>query len=348
MIYFDNAATTPCLPEAWKAMEVAYKTYGSVHRSQHPYSTATTDAYENARKQVADFIGAESDQITFTSGTSDSIRKVAWSIDVGPGDEVVVTAFDHNSNYLPWKGLCARTGAKLTVLRQDILNEVAFNNAVKIVAFPHVCNVDGSILDVEYIAEVAREVEAVTVLDCAQSVGTLPINIDWDVDYLAFSGHKLGGPTGVGVLYDRQGISDIHGTPPVIQAIGLGEACGYCGSLPFMQERDFNLRNYLIGKFSKLDGLTVVQNPHFSHAKSVAFTVDGFHPHDVAHELGRRGICIRGGRHCNDLFHDAIGIPATCRVSFSPSNTLDEIDTFIDALQDLQQKGLFSGVFHDV
>ena len=243
MIYFDNAATTPCLPEVWQAMEIAYKTYGSVHRSQHPYSAATTDAYEKARQQVADFLGARKDQVIFTSGTTDSINRVArgWGDQhIGSGDEVLITAFDHNSNYLPWKELCERTGATLRILsHKECFGEITVSDKVKIVAFPLVCNVDGTQIPVPNLIWAAKKAKAITVVDAAQGLlywQDIITMFEDSIDFVAFSGHKLHGPTGIGGLFAKGkpppvsfgGGSKMEvGTPPVIQAIGFGAACEY-------------------------------------------------------------------------------------------------------------------------
>ena len=360
MIYLDNAATTACLPEVWQAMQRAYASYGSVHRSQHPYSEATTYSYENARVQVADFIGAQKEEIIFTSGTTDSINRIArgWGDKhVGPEDEVVITAFDHNSNYLPWKALCERTGAKLRILsHEECFGEITLGERTKIVAFPLVCNVDGTQMPITNLAQAARKVGAVTVLDAAQGLlywQDIVTIFHESIDFVAFSGHKLHGPTGIGVLFAKHEMTPVSfgagplkmevGTPPVIQAIGLGAACQFWQRFGTsrIQERLIELEKTVTRNLRAMPGVEVVKQSSCFPPGIVAFTMDGFHPHDIATELGNRGICIRGGRHCNDLYHDAAGISATCRISFSVFNTLKEIDVFIDALKDLQRRGLF-------
>ena len=361
MIYFDNAATTPCLPVALDAMQKAYQTYGAVYRSAHPYAEATTRAYEEARHQVARFIQADPEEIVFTSGTTDSINRVARDFAeklIARGDEIAVTVFDHNSNYLPWKALCDRTGAKLHLLQARTLHDLAIpKRPLKLVAFPLITNVSGEALDIKRLTTEAHDVGAIVVVDGAQGVSGLPTCVhDWDVDFFAFSGHKLHGPTGIGVLYGKKehlkamtpssfggGMNRLEvGTPPVMQAIGLGAICRYWRQYP-MEHATFKLiklSDYAMEKLQSL-GATVLGDPKVPRFGIISFLLDGFHPHDVMAELAHRGICLRGGQHCSPLYHDFLKIPASCRISFSVFNTHEEIDVFIDALTDLQQKGLF-------
>ena len=376
MIYLDNAASTPCLESVMAAMRDANGTWSNVHRGLHAYAEATTDRFEDARGQVADFIGADISEIVFTSGTTDSINMVACGLEhlIEPGDDILVTVMDHHSNLVPWQALAQRTGARLRVLPVTFDGSFDFaayhfvlNKRTKIVAFPAVSNVLGTVNPVAKIVQIAHETGALTVVDAAQSVPNILQNVHrMDVDFLAFSGHKLHGPTGVGVLYvrdsnllaptrfgggmvtnvtedsyiTRSGLEGLEaGTPPIQQAIGLGEACWYWDQLDMHEVRQ-HIKALTYEAYSRLEatpGIHILGPPRDKRISIISFTVEGIHPHDVAALLSEHGIAVRAGHHCALPLHRALGIPASVRVSFSYFNTSDDIDALILALENIQR-----------
>ena len=350
MIYLDNAASTPCCTTARIAMWEAYAEYGNIHRGIHRYSERTTAAYEAARDKVARFIGAERDEIIFTSGTTDSINLLAraWEHNIEPGDEIVVTILDHDSNRLPWEQLAKRRGAKLRVVSLGPDFEPYFwphiTERTKIVAFPVVSNVLGTGPWVEEVVELAHQHGAIVVADAAQSIAHYTHDVrEMGVDFMAFSGHKMYGPTGIGVLYAKHqarmkpvefgGGANVFevGTPPIAQAIGLGAAIDYLQENRALVQSEYALTNYA---YMHLREHVNILGP-MRRGSLISFAMD-YHPHDVATLLDDRGIAVRAGYHCAKPLHQALGIPGSVRVSFSFTNTTEEIDRLVDALDEVK------------
>ncbi len=376
MIYLDNAASTPCLDTAWDAMRDANNEWSNVHRGLHHYADATTNRYEEARRQVAGFIGADPEEIVFTSGTTDSLNMVAYGLGLLPGDTIVATRMDHHSNLVPWQEIAQRRGCHLRIvpvrdgeLDLDYL-ERGMREQPRVVTFPAVSNVLGTINPAPQIIKMAHKVGAITVMDAAQSVPHFQHDVrDLGVDFMAFSGHKMHGPTGVGVLYGRQTplkllkptrygggmVSDVSrhsfrvkpgyqkleaGTPPIQQAIGLGAACQYWIDIGMglVYQRVGALTQQAYCQLEAMPGVHVLGPPKDKRIGIVSFTVDGIHAHDVAALLGEYGVAVRAGHHCALPLHQALGIPASTRASFSHFNKWHEINFLTEALVRIQNR----------
>jgi len=371
MIYFDHAAST-CPPDCvWDAMRDASDQYGNVHRGIHRNSEVTTEAYEDARARLASFIGAQVNEVAFTSGTTASINLIARGLErlIKPDDEILVTRMEHHSNLAPWQALAFRTGAKLRSIDINHPGELNMsslhfnlNGRTKIVAFPVVSNVLGTINPVKEIVEHAKDYKAITVADAAQSVAHGPTDVkDMGVDFLAFSGHKMYGPTGIGVLYGQEdmmaqlqptfvgggmlsGVSQENsshevcnrmfecGTPPILQAIGLGRAVEYIlgTSWTRIQKQEKRLTKYAYEALSQY-GADII-GPTGDRAPLISFNIGSIHAHDVAAILDEHGIAVRAGHHCAQPLHRKLGLKASVRASFSFTNLEWEIEDMITAI----------------
>ncbi|WP_044736227.1 cysteine desulfurase [Geobacillus kaustophilus] len=385
LIYFDSAATSQKPLPVIEALDRYYREYNSnVHRGVHTLGTKATDAYEGAREKVRRFLNAQSAQeIIFTRGTTASLNLVAASYgraNVKEGDEIVITYMEHHSNLIPWQQLAKQTGATLKYipLQEDGTidwgdAEATITKAAKIVAIAHVSNVLGTINPVREIARLAHERGAVVVVDAAQSAPHMKIDVqELDCDFLAFSGHKMCGPTGIGVLYGKKkwleqmepvefggemiDFVDLYdstwkelpwkfegGTPIIAGAIGLGAAIDFLEQvgLDAIAAHEHELAQYALERMADIEGVTVYGPKE--RAGLVTFNIDGVHPHDVATVLDAEGIAIRAGHHCAQPLMKWLGVTATARASFYLYNTKEEIDAFIAALQ--KAKEYFSHVF---
>ncbi|KAF0996315.1 cysteine desulfurase [Geobacillus sp. TFV-3] len=385
LIYFDSAATSQKPLPVIEALDRYYREYNSnVHRGVHTLGTKATDAYEGAREKVRRFLNAQSAQeIIFTRGTTASLNLVAASYgraNVKEGDEIVITYMEHHSNLIPWQQLAKQTGATLkyiplqedgTIDWGDV--EATITEAAKIVAIAHVSNVLGTINPVREIARLAHERGAVVVVDAAQSVPHMKIDVqELDCDFLAFSGHKMCGPTGIGVLYGKKkwleqmepiefggemiDFVDLYdstwkelpwkfegGTPIIAGAIGLGAAIDFLEQvgLDAIAAHEHELAQYALERMADIEGVTVYGPKE--RAGLVTFNIDGVHPHDVATVLDAEGIAIRAGHHCAQPLMKWLHVTATARASFYLYNTKEEIDRFVAALQ--KAKEYFSHVF---
>lgn len=385
LVYFDSAATSQKPLPVIEALDRYYREYNSnVHRGVHTLGTKATDAYEGAREKVRRFLNAKSAQeIIFTRGTTASLNLVASSYgraNVKEGDEIVITYMEHHSNLIPWQQLAKQTGATLkyipmqedgTIDLRDV--EATVTEAAKIVAIAHVSNVLGTINPIRDIARLAHERGAVVVVDAAQSAPHMKIDVqELDCDFLAFSGHKMCGPTGIGVLYGKKkwleqmepiefggemiDFVELYdstwkelpwkfegGTPIIAGAIGLGAAIDFLEQvgLDAIAAHEHELAQYALERLADIDGVTVYGPKE--RAGLVTFNIDGVHPHDVATVLDAEGIAIRAGHHCAQPLMKWLGVTATARASFYLYNTKEEIDRFIAALQ--KAKEYFSHVF---
>ena len=380
LVYLDSAATTQKPRCVIDALARYYETdNANVHRAVHTLGGRATSAYEQARSLIRIFLGAGDDgEIVFTRGTTESINLVAGSFgraNLGEGDEVLVTEMEHHSNIVPWQMVCQQTGARLCVAPMNdrgelILEEIAsrVSARTRIVAVVQVSNALGTVNPVREIARMAHVHGAVVLVDGAQAVAHLPVDVrELDCDFYAFSGHKLYGPTGIGVLYGKrallramppwQGGGEMvravrfeettyeeppakfeAGTPPIASAIGLGEAVSYFGRLDFnavaAHERD--LLEYSERALRSIDGLRIVG----SAAHKVAghsFVLDDVHPHDIGTILDHEGIAIRAGHHCAQPTMARMGVVATARASFGMYNTRDDVDRLADALRSVRK-----------
>jgi cysteine desulfurase/selenocysteine lyase len=377
LIYFDNAATTQKPRAVLEALRRYYeRDNANVHRGLHELSSRATEAYEGARARVAQYVGAASaDEIVFTRGTTESINLVAqaWGAKfLHAGDVILLTEMEHHSNLVPWQLLAERVGAQLRFLpvRDDgtlaleRLDEL-LTPEVKLFAFTHVSNSLGTINPVADLCARARALGAVTLVDAAQSAGHLPLNVqEIGCDFLAFSGHKMGGPTGIGALYGRAEILEAMppwhgggemivsvtlqkssfkkaphrfeaGTPNIAGAIGLAAAMDYLDALgrAAIFEHDSQLTRYAQERFAELPGMRVL-GPTGDRGAILGFVMDKVHPHDLTTFADQRGLALRGGHHCNQPLMRRFGLPGTTRASFYFYNTTEEIDRMIDILGD--------------
>ncbi|EPR27536.1 cysteine desulfurase [Geobacillus zalihae] len=385
LVYFDSAATSQKPLPVIETLDRYYREYNSnVHRGVHTLGTKATDAYEGAREKVRRFLNAQSAQeIIFTRGTTASLNLVASSYgraNVKEGDEIVITYMEHHSNLIPWQQLAKQTGATLkyiplqedgTIDLRDV--EATVTEAAKIVAIAHVSNVLGTINPVREIARIAHERGAVVVVDAAQSAPHMKVDVqELDCDFLALSGHKMCGPTGIGVLYGKKkwleqmepvefggemiDFVELYdstwkelpwkfegGTPIIAGAIGLGAAIDFLEQvgLDAIAAHEHELAQYALERLAGIDGVTVYGPKE--RAGLVTFNIEGVHPHDVATVLDAEGVAIRAGHHCAQPLMKWLGVTATARASFYLYNTKEEIDRFIAALQ--KAKEYFSHVF---
>ncbi len=377
LVYLDNAATTQKPQCVLDAMDEYYTTmHSNVHRGVHYLSERATAAYERARDVVRRFIGAEHrEEIIFTRGTTESINLVAaaWGrANLRDGDEILLSVFEHHSNIIPWQLVAQQTGAQLRVIPLEPDGSFSVDRALemitnrtRIVAIAHVSNVLGLIVPVEAIIERAHQVGARVLLDGAQAIAHCPVDVQkLDCDFYAFSGHKVYGPTGIGVLYGKreilesmppyQGGGDMirrvtfehttfndlpykfeAGTPPIAEAIGLARALEFVESVGItaIEQWEQQLVDQCIGMLSELDGGVHILGSPNQRASVVSFVCDGIHPHDIATILDRDGIAIRAGHHCAQPLMDFFGIPASSRFSVAAYTTPDEIVLAVDALK---------------
>ena len=377
LVYFDNAATTQKPRAVLEALRSYYEhDNANVHRGLHELSSRATEAYEGARATVAKYIGAATaDEIVFTRGTTESINLVAqaWGGKfLGAGDEILLTEMEHHSNLVPWQLLAERSGAQLrfvpvrddgTLALEQL--EQLLTPEVKLFAFTHVSNSLGTINPVAELCKKAKAIGAMTLVDAAQSAGHLPVDVqELGCDFLAFSGHKMCGPTGSGALYGRAEMLDAMppwhgggemivsvtlekssfkkaphrfeaGTPNIAGAIGLAAGIDYIEGLgrAAIFEHDAGLTNYAMERFAELPGMRIL-GPAGERGAIVGFVMDKVHPHDLTTFADQRGLALRGGHHCNQPLMRRFGLPGTTRASFYFYNTRDEIDRMIEVLRE--------------
>jgi len=374
LVYFDNGATSQkpkCVLD--RISNFYAKENANIHRGVHTLSQEATSAYEDARIIIQRYIGAKhSHEIIFTKGTTDSINLVAFSFGelLEKDDEIIISAMEHHSNIVPWQMLCERKGCKLKVIPMNHKGELLLEEytkllsaKTKLVAVTHISNALGTINDVKYITEEAHRIGAKVLIDGAQSIQHTKVDVAaLDCDFYAFSGHKLFGPTGVGVLYGKeeilndmppyQGGGDMikevsfekttyntlphkfeAGTPHIAGGIGLGEAFKFINSLDIegVEAHEKELLNYATEKLKNIDGITF-----YGEAKDktsvISFLIEGTHPYDVGTLLDKMGVAVRTGHHCTQPIMEFYKIPGTIRASFAFYNTKEEVDIMISAL----------------
>lgn len=375
LVYFDNGATTQKpLSVIHRLSDYYTKENANIHRGVHTLSQEATTAYENARNTIQKYIGAkENHEVLFTKGTTDSINLVAYSFGelLQAGDEIIISAMEHHSNIVPWQLLCERKGCKLRFIPMDDKGDLMLDTYVellsektKLVAVTHISNSLGTVNDVKFIIDKAHGVGAKVLIDGAQSIQHIKVNVqELDCDFYAFSGHKLFGPTGIGVLYGKeeilnqmppyQGGGDMikevkleqstyntlphkfeAGTPNIAGGIGLGTAFEFLNSLDMdkVHKHEQELLEYATSALKKIEGIQF-----YGQAKEktsvISFLIEGLHPYDVGTLLDKMGIAVRTGHHCTQPIMDQFCIPGTIRVSFALYNTKEEIDLFISALE---------------
>ncbi|HGK7331692.1 TPA: cysteine desulfurase [Streptococcus suis] len=384
LVYLDNAATTQKPQQVLDVLAGYYQTdNANVHRGVHTLSERATARYEEARQKVADFIQAKSSkEILFTRGTTTSLNWVAQFAKeiLQPDQEVIISVQEHHSNIIPWQQACQQTGAKLRYvtlkdgeLDVDSLKSM-LSEKTKFVSLAHVSNVLGSVAPIGEIAELVHQVGAYLVVDGAQSVPHMAVNVqELDVDFFAFSGHKMLGPTGIGVLYGKEELLNLMspvefggemidfvyeqsatwkelpwkfeaGTPNIAGAIGLGAAIDYLTEIGMdaIQAHEAELVDYVFPKLQAIPGLTIYGSQDLSKRTGViAFNLDNLHPHDVATALDYEGVAVRAGHHCAQPLLRYLQVPATVRASFYIYNTKADCDKLVEAI--IKTKEFFNG-----
>jgi cysteine desulfurase / selenocysteine lyase len=377
LVYLDTAATAQKPRQVVQALSDCYETLNAnVHRGIHSLGDRITSELEAAREKVRRLIGArEVEEIIFTSGTTMSINLVAYAWGrkfLSAGDELLLNEMEHHANFVPWQQIAIERGARLRFIpltsdgRLDLtaLPDL-LSDRTKLVAVTGMSNVLGTINPIDEIARQAKKVGALVLVDGAQSVPHGMVNVNNpSIDFLAFSGHKLYGPTGIGVLYGRRKLLEamnpflyggnmirrVHkektefadlpskfeaGTMPIVQAIGLGKAIDYVEALGFesVVRYEHELTRLAYERLGQIPGLKIVGPDIAQRGSILSFTVDGVHPHDMAELLDRRGVAVRAGHHCTMPLHDLLGLSATTRASFAFYNTAAEIDALCEAIQ---------------
>lgn len=379
LVYLDNAATSQKPQQVLDAIVEAYSRWNSnIHRGVHHLSQVATKHHEQARQAVANFIGANSsDEIIFTKGTTDSLNALAFSFGetfIQEGDEIIVSAVEHHSNIVPWQMLCERKKAVLRhiPLRKDLtLDLEAFkgllNEKTKLVSVAHVSNVLGIINPIEEIIRIAHKQHIPVCIDGAQSVPHMPVNVQTlDCDFLAFSGHKMYGPTGIGVLYGKREwlekltphegggemINHVRwsgttynelpykfeaGTPNFVGSWALKRAIEYIEAIGWeaIEAHERELTEYCEAQLSAIEGVHIYAE-HQPKAGVISFNVGSIHPLDIGMLLDQQGVAVRTGHHCAEPLIDEIGVPGTVRVSFGLYNDKNDVDAFIAALKRTQ------------
>jgi cysteine desulfurase/selenocysteine lyase len=381
LTYLDSAATAQTARPVIEAMDEYYTEYrASIHRGVYPLAARATDAYEGARDRVAAFAGSTPGETVFTRNATEAINLVAYAwgrTNVGAGDLVVVTQMEHHSNLVPWQLLCAEKGAQLAyvpVTDGGLLDMEAFEDLLarrpKLVAVAHVSNVLGTINPVAELAERAHAAGALLLVDGAQAVPHLPVDVAaLGADFYAWTGHKAYGPTGVGVLHGRRELLEAMppflggghmisrvgdyesqwaepparfeaGTMPVAEAIGLGAAVDYLSGLGMdaVWEHSRDVTGYAVERLRSVPGLTLHGPAELEHRGSLAsFSFEDVHPHDVAEILGRQGVCVRAGHHCAQPLMRRLGVPASSRASIAVHNTREDVDGLIEGLDKVRE-----------
>ncbi|MCW1069580.1 cysteine desulfurase [Streptococcus anginosus] len=386
LVYLDNAATTQKPTQVLEAIAAYYeKDDANVHRGVHTLAERATAAYEAARERVCSFIHAASTkEVLFTRGTTTGLNWVARYAEsvLQRGDEVLISVMEHHSNIIPWQEACKKTGARLiyAYLKDGMLDLADFRSKLtektRFVALAHVSNVLGVVNPIKEIAELVHQANALLVVDGAQSVPHMKIDVqDLDVDFFAFSGHKMLGPTGIGVLYGKEELleqmSPVEfggemidfvyeqeatwkelpwkfeaGTPNIAGAIGLAVAIDYLDKIGMetVHQYEQELIAYVFPKLQAVEGLTIYGSEDLTQRSGViSFNLAGLHPHDVATALDYEGVAVRAGHHCAQPLLSYLGVAATVRASFYLYNTKADCDKLVEALQ--KTKEFFDGTF---
>ncbi len=384
LIYLDSGATAQRPLQVLDAeRDFLTKHNAPVHRGAYQIAEEATDAYEGAREAIAAFVGAADEEIAFTKNATEALNEVAFilgdsragELQVTEGDEIVVSELEHHANLVPWQELARRTGATLKWFRATEdgridLDSLQLSEKTKVVALTHQSNVTGAVLDVKEAVRRAREVGALFVLDACQSVPHMAVDFhDLDVDFAAFSGHKMLGPNGVGVMYGKKehlrvlppfltGGSMIQkvtmegstfadapqkfeaGTQMTSQVVGLGAAVAYLNELGMdkVAAHEHELTAYALAQLSEIPGLRII-GPTDMHNRgsAVSMVVDGIHPHDLGQILDDQGVSIRVGHHCAWPAHTCLGVQATARASFYVYNEKQEIDRLVEGIRKAQE-----------
>ena len=379
LVYLDNAATTHKPQSVLNAVDRLYtEANANVHRALYSLGSESTERFENSRTKVADFINSNSaKEIIFTSGTTEAINLLARSLGdtLKPGDEILISEMEHHSNIVPWQLAAQRTGATLNYIpitetgELDLSDpDLYFRPNTKIVSITHISNVLGTINPVKNLAEMAHEMGALFIVDGAQGVPHLQVNVqDLGCDFYAFSGHKMLGPTGIGALWGKTELLDRiepfmgggemietvtmesstwneipykfeAGTPNFAQAVGLGAAVDYLKTIGMstIAEHENTLTAYALNKINQIEGIRIHGSAD-ERAGVISFNVDGIHPHDLAQFLNEDNIAIRVGHHCAQPLLSTLGETATARLSFYIYNDESDVDKFYNSLTNIRK-----------
>ncbi|WP_145043016.1 cysteine desulfurase [Mycobacteroides abscessus] len=383
LAYLDSGATSQRPVQVLDAeRRFLTERNAAVHRGAHQLAEEATDAYEGARNAIARFVGVDDGEIVFTKNATESLNLVAYTLGdnrfdraVGPGDEIVITELEHHANLVPWQELCRRTGAILRWFgvtddgRIDV-DSLELTEAVKVVAFTHQSNVTGAVAPVAELVRRAKAVGALVVLDACQSVPHMSVNFrELGVDYAAFSGHKMLGPSGVGVLYGRRALLEAMppfitggsmietvtmevstyapppqrfeaGVPMTSQVVGLGAAVDYLNAVGMeaVAAHEHQLVSAALAGLAGIEGVRIIgPTDNLDRGGAVSFVVDGIHAHDLGQVLDDEGVAVRVGHHCAWPLHRRFGIAASARASFAVYNTLDEVDRLIAGVRRAQE-----------
>ncbi len=375
LVYLDNGATSQKPKQVIEALDHYYSAENSnVHRGVHYLSQLATDKYEAARKTIQTYINAKhSEEVIFTKGTTDGLNMLAFSIGqtLKAGDEIIITEMEHHSNIVPWQMLCERSGCKLRVapinekgeLKMDAFHSL-LSARTKVVSVTHISNSLGTINPIEEITDAAHKMGALVIIDGAQSIQHMKIDVQMlNCDFYVFSGHKVFGPTGTGIVYGKkeimeklppyQGGGDMiekvtfekttynvlpfrfeAGTPNIAGAIGLAAAFEYLNNLPMDEivQYEKGLQVYAQNELSKIEGLRIIGESK-EKTSVVSFIVEGTHPFDIGTLLDKQGIAVRTGHHCTQPLMNLFEIPGTVRASFAFYNTKEEVNTLVNAVK---------------
>jgi cysteine desulfurase/selenocysteine lyase len=379
LVYLDSASTTQTPQVVLDAMNSYYTNYrANIHRGVYKLSAEATEMYESARKVVAKFINAQFEEIIFTSGSTQGLNMLAGTLGsrLKSGDNVVLTRMEHHANLIPWQEASKRYGFdvrwielenyELRIRNQELAK--AIDEHTKIVSFVHVSNTLGTVNPIENIIAQAKKVGAITIIDAAQSVAHMPIDVKKiDCDFLVFSGHKMYGPTGVGVVYGKRErletlepymfggdmIKEVTfekatwhdipwkfeaGTPNIAGAIGLAAAVQFIESIGFdkIQENERKLNLYALEELRKISGLEII-GPQENRVGVISFALNSIHSHDIATILDQNNIAIRAGHHCTMPLMQYLGLSGTTRASFGMYNTMEDVDRLMSGIKEVQK-----------
>jgi cysteine desulfurase/selenocysteine lyase len=363
LVYLDNAASSQ-MPQQVIDRIVRYQTtpHANIHRAVHYLSETATHEYEVARRTLQKFINAREDrEIIFTSGTTEAINLVMHGYGrkfIKAGDEIILTTLEHHSNIVPWQMLCEETGAKIRVVPINDAGELIieeyealFNERTKFVGVVHISNALGTINPVKQMIAFAHARGVPVLVDGAQAAPHLTVDVqDLDCDFYAYSGHKLCGPTGIGMLYGKakhleamQPYNTIPfkfeaGTPPIMAAIALGEAIDYLQGIGMdkIAAHEHSLLEYATAQINDMPGVRIIGTAK-NKASVISFAIDGVHPHDIGSILNQEGVAVRTGHHCAQPVMQRFRVPATSRASFAFYNTMAEVDALIAGIRTVQK-----------
>jgi cysteine desulfurase/selenocysteine lyase len=379
LVYLDSASTTQTPQVVLDAMNSYYTNYrANIHRGVYKLSAEATEMYESARKVVAKFINAQFEEIIFTSGSTQGLNMLAGTLGsrLKSGDNVVLTRMEHHANLIPWQEASKRYGFdirwielenyELRIRNQELAK--AIDEHTKIVSVVHVSNTLGTVNPIENIIAQAKKVGAITIIDAAQSVAHMPIDVKKiDCDFLVFSGHKMYGPTGVGVVYGKRErletlepymfggdmIKEVTfekatwhdipwkfeaGTPNIAGAIGLAAAVQFIGSIGFdkIQENERKLNLYALEELRKISGLEII-GPQENRVGVISFALNSIHSHDIATILDQNNVAVRAGHHCTMPLMQYLGLSGTTRASFGMYNTMEDVDRLMSGIKEVQK-----------